>query len=88
MANLNTVGDVLEALKDLPQNMPIRISIRDGRVGEFCSIDNIGESHLKEQNVDGDPEEYWNDPADLEEEDRLKPGDTHYAYKGRLILIS
>lgn len=85
----NTVGQLIEALSMCPLDMPIRICQRDGaRDGEYWSISDVSKSHLKYQDTSGDPEEYWNDQRTLEKEDRLKEGDTHFKYKGNLILLS
>jgi len=86
---MDTVGELIEKLKTFPSDMPVRICQKDGcRDGEFWSINSVDKKHLKMQNTDGDPEEYWNDPKDLDPEDKLQPGHSHYKYKGKLILIS
>ncbi len=85
----NTVKELKEALEKFPDDMPIRIRQADRcRSGEFFSVRDINESHLRQQNTDGDPSEYWNAPDDLDEEDKLKEGDIHFKYQGRVILIS
>jgi hypothetical protein len=82
MTKINTVGDLIEQLKKFPQDMPVRASIPDGREGEYFSFYEVKKDHLDNQATDGDPAEYWN------EDQRLNPEDTHYKYKGKLILLS
>lgn len=88
MKNINTTGDLIKALQKFPSDMPVRISIPDGREGEYTLINGVSQDHLKNQNTSGDPVEYWNEPEDLEEEDRLKEGDEHFKYQGKIVLIS
>jgi hypothetical protein len=86
---MNTVSQLIKALKKYPEDMPVRIQARgDCRDGEYFKIYEVKKDHLDNQSTDGDPEEYWNDPSALEPEDRLKKGDVHFKYQGKLILIS
>jgi hypothetical protein len=86
---INTKADLIKMLSNFPDNMPIRLCgnsrVRDD---EFYSISYVTESHLKEQNTDGDPNEFWYNQNDLEPDERLKDGDEHFKYQGKLILIN
>ncbi len=85
---INTVGELIEKLQSFPLDMPIRVSIPEGRTGEYFSIFEAKEDHLENQSTDGDPSEYWNDPDQLEPDERLTEGDEHFKYQGKLILLN
>ncbi len=82
-----TVHELIEKLKQFPGDMPVRISANgDCRDGEFYTVGSISKCHLRDQNTDGDPEEYWCEEMDRDEP--MSEDNEHFKYKGKLILIA
>lgn len=80
---LKTVKDVLEAFSKFPLDMPVRIAANgECRDNEYYSVSSVNESHITNQNTDGDPDEYYH------KDDKILEGDAHFKYQGKLILIS
>lgn len=83
-----TVAQLILLLQRMPdQDMPVMVVNNGGRHNEYQKIGVVGTGHLREQNADGDPDDYWNEQDELEPEDRIKEGHEHFKHQGKIVLI-